>query len=212
MIRLGDRRAGSGASDDGTDESAGSPTEHGSPGLEAIAASLGPDAGCRVLDLGPAVPANITFYGGFANHVRVVDAVQELADHVEIEGDDGGFDGLLDEIWRGVQGDFDVAMAWDLISHVDRQLARAVIARLHVVCRPGARLFLMTYAGSVMPSRPQVFEIRSASRLLYRPVSAGLVPSRQIPPAEVDRLLRGFQVEYSYLLRHGIREYVAIRV
>ena len=186
--------------------------EYGSPALAAIAAHLSPDSGCRVLDLGAAVAANIDFYGGFAHHVRVVDAVQELASHVEEEGEEGGFETLIDKIWRGVVGEFDVVMAWDLVSHIDRDMARSVVSRLREVCRRGAKVYMLTYEGAVMPSTPQVFEIRSADRLLYRPASSGMVPAGKLPPADVERLLVGFQVESSFLLRHGVREYVVIRM
>ena len=32
-----------------------------------------------------------------------------------------------------------------------------------------------------------------------------------LPPAEVEKLLAGFRVEHSFVLRHGVREYVAVR-
>lgn len=213
MIRLGDRHAAGKGADRGPDDRPFAPVEHGSPGLAAVIAALGADPGSRVLDFGPAVPANIGFYGAFASHVRVVDAVLELASHVGTDDEEGdSFGALLDEIWAGFVGVFDVVLAWDLISHISRESARSVISRLHAVCRPGSRLFLMTYAGATMPSLPQVFEIRSADRLLYRPCSADVAAVADLPPAEVERLLRGFRVESSFLLRHGVREYAAIRV
>ncbi len=171
-----------------------------------------PESGCRILDLGPAVPANIRFYGEFASHVRVVDGVRDLAALVETEEEEGEFETVLDQIWRGVEGKFDVVMAWDLVSHIEPKVARSVISRLHAVCRQGAKLFMMTYAGATMPSLPQVFEIRSADRLLYRPASSDLVSAGVLTPAEVERLLRGFRVESSFLLRHGVREYAATRM
>jgi len=105
-----------------------------------------------------------------------------------------------------------VVMAWDLVSHVEPNVVRSVISRLHAVCRQGAKLFMMTYAGATMPALPQVFEIRTADRLLYRPASSDLVSAGDLPPAEVERLLTGFQVESSFLLRHGVREYAATRM
>jgi hypothetical protein len=70
----------------------------------------------------------------------------------------------------------------------------------------------MTYEGAARPAAPQVFEIRGGDRLLYRPSSADMVPGSAIAPALVERMLTGFRVDSSFLLRHGVREYVAIKV
>jgi hypothetical protein len=42
-------------------------------------------------------------------------------------------------------------------------------------------------------------------------VPAGVVEGFRRPPAAVGRLLGGFSVERSFVLRHGFQEYVAIR-
>jgi hypothetical protein len=211
VIRLGDRRGDPEAAD-GPAERAASSGQHSSPGLAAIVAPLDPDAKCRVLDLGPAVAANIEFYGTFARHVRVLDAVLELAALVVDDDDEGLIDRRLDGLMRHVDGQFDVVLAWDVVSHVDQVVARGLFTRLQAACSHGSRLFLMTYEGGTMPAAPQVFEIRGEDRLLYRPSSSELVPAATIAPARVERLLGGFRVESSFLLRHGVREYAAIKV
>jgi hypothetical protein len=211
VIRLGDRRAEPEA-DDGSAGSAALAGQHVSPGLTAVLASLEPDSGCRVLDLGPAVAANIDVYGRFARHVRVLDAARELASHVVDEEDGAETDLLVDGLMGSAEGPFDVVLAWDLVSHVDFEVARIVFSRLRDVCRQGAKVFLMTYEGAVRPAHPQTFDILGEDRLLYRPSSPEMVPGTAIAPAQVERMLAGFRVESSFLLRHGVREYVAMRV
>jgi hypothetical protein len=188
---------------DGAEAEPGGAEELLSPGLRAALAGRSARPGCRILDFGPVLPANLTFLSRFASYIEIADLSDE-------EGGGAGEQG-----WRsrlpGVEGPFDLVLAWDLLSYIDRTEARDLVGWLSSVTRPGGALFLMVPEGPEMPARPGVFEIRGNDRIARRPTICDTVAAPRIPPAEVARLLAGFRVDTSFLLRHGVREYVALR-
>lgn len=213
--------------------------EHRSPGLQAALAVHAARAGCRVLDLGPAVPANVTFVSAFASHLRIadlmdddangsssgpsgdpdgVDADVDSAEASEVDGSDepDGADPStrprdLAERLTDTEEPFDLVLVWDYLSRLDRTQTDQLVGRLRRATRPGSALYLLVHEGSEMPAEPQVFEIREQDRIAYRPAGQGSTPAPKIPPAEVARRLSGFRIDASFVLRHGVREYVAVR-
>lgn len=188
---------------EGAEAEPGGADEMLSPGLRAALAGPSARPGCRILDFGPLLPANLTFVSRFASHVGIADLSG---------GDDGGAGARG---WRGrlagIEGPFDLVLAWDFLSHIDRTESRDLVGWLRSVTRPGGALFLMVHEGPEMPARPGVFEICGSDRIARRPTICDTVAAPRIPPAEVARLLAGFRVDASFLLRHGVREYVALR-
>lgn len=202
MRRLRHQETGADAQGDGTAAASGGVEEHRSPGFKAALAGSSARVGCRVLDLGPALPANVDFLSRFASHLSIADLSEE--------GGSTDAEGWRDRL-ADVKGPFDLVLVWDLLSHLDRQQARDLVGWLRSVARPGGSLFLLIHEGPEMPARPLLFEIRGDDQILYRPARPGSIAAPRIPPAEVARMLLGFRVEASFLLRHGVREYVAVR-
>lgn len=203
MNRLRHRDTGGDARSDGGEAASGAIEEHRSPGLKAALAGAAARPGCRVLDLGPVVPANVAFLARFASHVSIAD----------LSEDDGG--GACPHHWRErlavAVGSFDLVLVWDYLNRLDRPEARDLVDRLRSVTRTGAVLFLLIHEGPEMPARPVTYEIRGEETIRYRPADGSSVAAPPILPAEVGRLLAGFRVDASFLLRHGVREYVAVR-
>jgi len=212
VIRLAERGTVPGARHGDREDGPDGPVEHVSPGLKAIADGLNPDLEYRFLDLGPAVPANIDYFSRYASHIRIADAVEDLR---SIVPDEENPDLLVDLVGQALPLkplEFDVVMAWDLLSYLNAEVVEATMDRLQVACRPGGKVLLLIHSGTTMPAAPQVFEIQSNNTINYRLTTSAVTDTRDVPPAEVERLLDGFRVESSFVLRHGIREYVAVRL
>lgn len=203
MIRFRHRDNDADATHDVAPARAGGVEEHRSPGLHAALAGHAARVGCRVLDLGPAVPANVAFLSAFASHLNIAD----------LNGD--GLPAADRESWRErlaeTPGPFDLVLVWDILSRIDREQTDDLVGHLRRATRPGGALFLLIHEGSEMPADPDVFEIRGDDRIAYRAVGSESAPAPKIPPAEVARRLSGFRVDASFVLRHGVREYVAVR-
>lgn len=200
MIRLRHRESHSDAGAEAAATAEGA-EEHSSPGLHTALSGHAGAAGYRVLDLGPAVPANVAFMSGFASHLRIVDLIGEGTDAPE---------SWAQRLAEAV-GPFDLVLIWDFLSRLDREQTDQLIAALQRVTRPCGALFVMVHEGVEMPLEPIQFEIGSDDRITYRLRGDRWIPVPRIPPAEVARRLAGFRIDASFVLRHGIREYVAVR-
>ena len=203
MNRFRHHDTGAGTCSDDLEAASGAIEEHRSPGLKAALAASAARFGCRVLDLGPLVRANLACLAGFASHVSIADLSEE-------DGSGTGHQGWRERL-SGAAGPFDLVLLWDFLNHLDRREARELVDRLRSATGPGAVLFGLFHEGPEMPARPTVYEIRGEERILYRPAGGGSIAAPTIPPAEVARMLAGFRVDASFLLRHGVREYVAVR-
>jgi hypothetical protein len=162
--------------------------------------------------LGAAVGSNIARLAGFSHHVRVVDLLgpdgpgRRLAE-LEADGLTGAAGTALPSEW----GRFDLVLAWDVLIHIGELPARALVERIGALCEPGACLFVMVATTDDMPERPIEYRILDDETLQYRSAATGRRPNPKWPPSLVERLLRGWRIDCSFVLRHGIQEYVAIR-
>jgi hypothetical protein len=162
-----------------------------------------------VLDLGPSVAANVSFYSRFARHIQIVDLLGEMKSETSEPRSAGP---VLDRSVAGGDAIYDLVLLWDIINYLDGEQVMDLIARLHAASRPNARLFMMIFVGDEMPAVPQSFEIVAEDQISYRPAGPETTTSTRLSPAEVERLLGGFRIEGSFILRHGVREFVAVRV
>ena len=186
--------------------------EHHSPGLQAALEAVRERQSVRVLDLGPAVATNFEFLSEFGRHIRFADLVGEDGPISELGGGDElqlrrRARELLPPDW----GIFDLVIAWDLINYLDDTQVKPIAERLRDLCRDGAILFVMIATIGEVPAKPPKYTIVDRSTLLASSDSAEVVECPRRPPAAVERLLRGFSVERSFILRHGVQEYVAVR-
>jgi hypothetical protein len=184
---------------------------HDSPGLAELFAGLDPDRDHRVLDLGPAVACNLEHYRRVASRVRFVDLlrVDPREDLRGLEGDE--LERRLAELLPGDGDGPDLILTWDVLNYFDDRRAGPVARRVAALAAPGARLHTMIITAPTMSAEPNRYLIVAPGRLAYRTGSARLVPAPGLPPARVERWLEPLAVTRSVVLRHGVRELVAVR-
>ncbi len=183
-----------------------------SPGLEVALAMVHDRQSVRVLDLGPAVSANFVFLSAFCQHVRFVDLLADGSPLSRLaDAGEGELRRRVGQLLPSEWGVYDLVIAWDLINYVDQAGVEAVVERLRTLCRDGATLFAMIATTDEIPAHPPEYTIVDRSTVMCRAGSAGAVECFRRPPAVVGRLLSGFSVERSFILRHGAQEYVAVR-
>ena len=186
------------------------PQVHPSPVLEALLDRL--EDAAHIVDLGTAVGSNIDILSGSTGRLQVIDlynalesaGVLDTTGIVEIES-------VLQEILPGDPGTVDAVLAWDLFDHLKREPIRALAARLRHLARPGGSLYAIVSLRDQIPATPQSFKIIDRETLEYRPRSAATTPGPRHPPSEIEGILVGFTIVKTVLLRHGVREYLAVR-
>ena len=75
----------------------------------------------------------------------------------------------------------------------------------------GALLFALISYHKTIPAQPYRFRIKDEQHLIYERRTGADRPSPRLAPAEVTGLLKGFRVDRSFLLKHGIQEYLLVR-
>jgi hypothetical protein len=183
-----------------------------SPGLQAVLAAAPSRGTCRVLDLGPAIGDNVAHISSIAETIQIVDLFG--VGNAGGEGDDAAVDtGLatLRSLQRTKRQSFHMVFTWDSFDYLPDAMATKVLNALSNLCRPGAVLHAIFHASETMPDLPTRYRIVCDDRLAHEPVTSNRRVAPNLPPARVERLLKGFHIEHSFVLRHGVREYVAVR-
>jgi len=168
----------------------------------ATFAGLKEDASHRILDLAPAVEANLRLYGRYARWVRF-----------------GGFSHTLPKggSWaQAIQGlppiqgvQYDIVMVWDVLDRLPPDERPHLIQRLVELTGPGARLYILV-DGSGTPRRyPLRFSLQGLGHVSTEVVGPAYPAPPPLLPAQVGRVLTPFQVAHAFTLRGGGREYVA---
>lgn len=178
-------------------------------GLKELLTGLPTDRKHSVLDLGSASSGNVAFFSGFSCRLYIADLYSTLLRRGgrppdQPEPFDRELAGNLPD------GCFDVILCWDLLNYLSGEQMSVLGGHLARRSRPGSRLFSLIAPHGQIPNRPQRFEILDPASIRY----SSRTPSRRPAPGyrepELNRWMAPFAVESSYLLRHGVQEYILI--
>jgi hypothetical protein len=166
-----------------------------------------------ILDLGPALSGNLKFWSPYASRICFEDFYRTWEEFGCPVPTDGAFDDLtLQELFLFDRQDrFDIILAWDLFNYFEPDQTRAIASFLSGYCRAGGLLFALFSSSPTLPSRPIRFRILSTEQVTYENIGSGSRPCPRYQPRDVARMMSGFQVLNSFLLRHGIQEYLFSR-
>jgi hypothetical protein len=205
LNRLATRRADQSASQNGA--SADDPA-FGTKALQKFLASLTSRESPVLLDLGPVVGSNVSFFGEqLGCKIRVEDIFADIDRHVK-EGRIEALPEFLAHRLSQAEGAVDGILCWDLIDYLDRPSAQALASELTRVLRPDGAL--LAFFGTAQPSdsRYTKFVIVDDLTLRYRPYAAARGRQAVLLNRDIIRLFPGMRVSDSFLLQNNIREIV----
>lgn len=174
--------------------------------------SLRPESRSTVLDLGPPLAGNIKFLSALSCRVRIADLHRSLcAEPIENRRPEAM--GALFERLLPLAPDerFDALLAWDVFDYMRPDQVSSLMARLTPACRPEALVLVLASTRRQIPAAPLRY------RILDRESLAGdgpLEPARAGPrygQPDLKRMMPGFSVRHSVLLRSGIQQYLFAR-
>ncbi len=182
-------------------------------GLNALLQQLEGMSGYSILDLGAACGTNVEFWSQFGCKIFVEDLYHSALPYLGRAAEEEEPPQLpLPEILEfSPETRFDVILAWDLFNYLEAPHIEAVVHYLAQFCHPG------TYAVAIMsvqqqrPAEPNRYKIVDTEHVAYEPRSAVMRTSPRYQPRDINRLMAGFRVSSSFLLRHGVQEYVFIQ-
>jgi len=188
-------------------EASPAPADRHSLALAEVLRAVAAPGKTQVLDLGPANGANVAFLSRYACTLHIADLYRTvgLAEGEHEEALERAFERQLPD------GPFDLVLAWDLFDYVGRTGLQVLGRQLADRTRPGSVLFALVSFHPRITDRPHRFQIVDAETLRYGDPSGLERPSPGYREPDLVRLLPGFEVSGSYLLRHGIQEYLLTR-
>lgn len=159
-----------------------------------------------LIDLGPVVGSNVTFFGEqLGCRIRVEDVAADIDRHVK--GDKLGelaafFASRFPQAAESVDG----ILCWDAFDYLDRPAAQALAAALTRLLRPdGALLGFFSTA----EARAQVYTkyvVVDESTLRYRTYPASRARQRSLLNRDIIKLFEGLRVTDSFLMKTHMRE------
>jgi hypothetical protein len=182
------------------------------PALKELLGSLRPGARHTVLDLGPPLAANLQFLSALSCRVRIADLHRSLSvESVESRRPEA-MGALLDRLLPLAPGErFDALLAWDVFDYMRTDQVSALMRRLAPACPPETPALVLASTGRTIPARPLRYRILDPESLLCEgspePTRAG---PRYTQP-DFRRMMAGFSIRRSVLLRSGLHEYLFVR-
>ena len=185
--------------------------EFKAPGFERVARQIAVSQRSAILDLGPASRANIEYFSQFPCKLHIGDVSRALADEPEMSEpeEERDVEGVAGRV-IAYEDDtcFDAIFAWDIFDYLDSATSRALMSRLGHYCRAGTVLYLMTSNRKQIPDEPGQYTIVDDRHLRFERRGAGTRDGMRYSPGGLERIMSGFRLQHSFLLRHEMQEYL----
>jgi hypothetical protein len=159
-----------------------------------------------LLDLGPVVGSNVSFFGEqLGCKIFVEDIFADVERHVR--------DGKLEELpaflskrFPQADGEVDGILCWDIIDYLDRPAAQALATQLHRVLRADGALLGFFGSAPSPEARYTKFIIVDEVNLKYRSYPATRGRQSVLLNRDIIRLFSTLRVSDSFLLKNNLRE------
>jgi hypothetical protein len=159
-----------------------------------------------LLDLGPVVGSNVSFFGEqLGCKIFVEDIYADLDRHIR-EGKVEGLPAFLKKRFPQPDGTVDGILCWDMIDYLDRKSAEALAGELTRVLRPEGAL--LGFFGTAQPreTRYTKYIIKDEVNLRHRTYPAARGRQAILLNRDIIRLFSGLRVSDSFLLQNNLRE------
>jgi hypothetical protein len=162
-----------------------------------------------LLDLGPVVGTNVSFFGEqLGCKIIVEDLSKDIDRHVR--------DGLLDQLptflmkrFPQESGSIDGILCWDVFDYLDKKSAKPLADQLIRMLRPDG--VLLAFFGTAEPQpghRPEYTRhvVVDKSNLQHRSYAAARPKQRPLPNRDIQRLFEPLRIIEQFLLKTNLRE------
>jgi SAM-dependent methyltransferase len=198
--------------DDGADDAgAGAPDSPVQPtrALARFLAGLGGRQQPVLLDLGPVVGSNVTFFGEEVGcKILVEDLSKDIDRHVhqaKLEELPSFFEKRFPQDDETIDG----ILCWDILDYLERAPAERLARQLSRVLRPGGVLLaFFSTADPRSETRPTYTRhvVVDRAHLQCRPYKAARAKQRPLLNRDIQRLFEPLRISENYLLKTNLRE------
>lgn len=184
--------------------------EFKSLGLAVLSNALPNHRKSHILDLGAACGANIEYFCQLPCTIYVEDlyhCLQELPPRTEEDRPLSRKDlGALLSHDRQVR--FDAILGWDLFDYLEADVIKHLMSHLRERCHQGTLLFTLTSTRSEISQEPGKYSIGENDQIAYEPLSPEVRDNPSYTPLAFEKMMPGFRLLHSFMLKNGLQEYV----
>lgn len=203
---LGPRRTSdAGAAPDSSVTSVAEPS-YPTKALHKFLASLQSSDNPLLLDLGPVVGSNVTFFGEqLGCRLRVEDVAKDIDRHVK----DGTVDQLpqfLAKRFPQAPGTVDGVLCWDVLDFLDRPAAQSLATALSSLLRPDGCLLGFFSTAEQQEAVYTKYVVVDDANLKYRTYPAARPRQRSLLNGDIIKLFKDLRVTDSFLMKSKVRE------
>ena len=160
-----------------------------------------------LLDLGPVVGANVSFFGERLSCKMVIEDLYEDIDAAARKGTTEGLaETLTGRIASAASGPIDGVLCWDIFDYLDRPTARALALSLRGALRPKGVLHGFFGTTSADLKHRTKFIVQSETSVKCRCEPGQTIHRTPLQSGEIARLFEGMNVVESVLLQSKTRE------
>ena len=162
-----------------------------------------------MLDLGPALGANVAWFQRSGSRLRIADLFRTIEEE--------GAGNAIPAIWErkvphllpfAAGETFDLVLAWDLPNYVGHERWPAIARRIVERMTPAGSFHLLVRVGAEMPATPCAYRILETGLLSEEILTEAVVPAPRWPHAEIEKINPGLVAPRSHLGKHGVQEYL----
>jgi methyltransferase family protein len=159
-----------------------------------------------LLDLGPVVGSNVSFFGEqLGCKIFVEDIFGDLDRHVR-EGKTDLLPAFLKKRFPQAENTVDGILCWDLVDYLDRPAAQELATELTRVLRPDGALLGFFGTAQAREARYTKYIIVDELNLKHRSYPASRSRQQILLNRDIIRLFPGLRVSDSFLLQNNMRE------
>jgi hypothetical protein len=174
--------------------------------LHKFIASLQTTDNPLLLDLGPVVGTNVTFFGEqLGCRLRVEDVAKDIDRHVK-EGTTEQLPEFLAKRFPQAAGTVDGILCWDVLDFLDRPAAQALGTALSSLLRPDGCLLGFFSTAEQTESVYTKYVVVDESTLRYRTYPASRPRQRSLLNGDIIKLFKDLRVTDSFLMKSKVRE------
>ena len=179
-------------------------------GFNALLDTMRSDKSYSILDLGPALEENVRFWSQFSCRLYIQDFYRSCQEWKAAHGPEEKLKRAALNALLPFDGEtvFDIILVWDLFNYFDLKELEVLVQRLRRWCRPGTKFFMLISLLPDIPMSPTKFRILDRGKMIHDIPTRETRPCPRHQPRDIAKLMARFTVSCSFLMRHGIQEYV----
>ena len=174
--------------------------------LHKFLASLQSNDNPLLLDLGPVVGSNVTFFGEqLGCRLRVEDLAKDIDRHVKANTIEQ-LPEFFTKRFKEAAGTVDGILCWDLLDYLDRPAAQALATALSSLLRPEGCLLGFFSTADQREAIYTKYVVVDDTNLRYRTYPASRPRQRSLLNGDIIKLFKDLRVTDSFLMKSKVRE------